>query len=256
MPLYKAVGFGVFVVVLLVGGVMIVRPSSLEAVPVLGSWSLKWQGLTPAQTPREALDKFQALAKKRDYKHMLMYVSGPYAEELKIGADPGTALAKAVDDLNHTLETFQLKAEKVTLLLGYLEPLAADIKILNFTYKDGDTQATATLIPVISGKDVTINDFLNVKQTWSCDPLMLQTLMPGDFPAEWNGYVEVKKEASGWKVVPPVTPRLRQTVVRLRERYGNYVRFLDRLKSDIKNDKAVVSEVENELKKYLRKEAK
>jgi hypothetical protein len=212
------------ILALALGGALLARPSAFETYPVLGSWALQWQGLTPAKTPQEALDKFQMLVKKRDYKHAVMYCSGPYADELRSGAEAGTDLARGIDELNQALDAAKLKAEKVKILLAYLEPLPAEIKIKKLEHKEGESQATAALDFIVGGEDFSPSSKLEVERNWKCDQLMLLTLLPGTEGKQWNGSFDLKREGSGseegWKVVLPVFPRLRQTVSRLKDRPG------------------------------------
>jgi hypothetical protein len=228
-------------------------PASFEGYPVVGSWALSLQWLGPAKTPQEALDKFSMLVKKRDYKHALLYCSGPWADEVRGATEPATALAVAIDNLNHALDTFKVKADKVRVVLALLEPLPAEVKVEKLEHKAGENQAKATLTLVVSGKDVSPSEVAVIQREWKCDPLMLLTLVPA---LDWKGGVDLKEESGeGWKIQLPALDRLKKTVPRLKERSANYVRFLEQIKADVKTGK-VVADIESELKKRLDEEAK
>ncbi len=95
MQVLRLIFLLLFLGVLALGAIFLFSPGTLDDVPVLGPWALMWQGAAPAKTPQEALERFRDLVKKRDYKHALLFCSGPYVEEVRGGAEPATALAKS-----------------------------------------------------------------------------------------------------------------------------------------------------------------
>ncbi len=151
-----------------------------------------------------------------------------------------------------------MKVEKTRALLAILQPMPAEVNFAKLKHKDSENQATATLEPKVLGKDFTqesLTKTLLELREGDCDPSMVLTLWPTD---KGTLTVDVKLEGSGeagWKILIPTSPRLKKTVPRLKDRYGNYVRFLEEITRDVKGGKTA-ADVESELKRRLKEEAK
>lgn len=247
MQASKALIIVIVVGVIVAFGVFLIFPGTRP--DFVKKWFLTARGVTPAQTPRDALEKFSERIKERDYETAVLYCGGDYAAEMRIGAPNGTKLAKAIDDVLHNMETVGIRSDKAKFVLALLAPFPAEMKIKTLDFKEGSDKATADLEFVIDGK-VTQN--VQFSDNWQVDPKIFMALFPKPL---WNGRVELKLEGDGkekgWKIHMPVSPQLRESVSTLKTSAGNYVRGLENLKYAIKHEAATKADMENQLRKQL-----
>jgi len=207
------------------------------------------KGLTPAQTPREALEKFTERIKARDYVNASRYCGGPYAEEMKISGEAGHNLAVAVDNVMSAMDTKNLNSATAKLVLALLQPFPKDVKIKDVKWKEGEDKATALLECEVAGGSAEKAHFT---ENWRVDPRIFLALFP---KPGWTGLAELRLEGDGkekgWKIHLPVSPALRETAAQLKTDAGNYVQALNGFSRDIKNNPYTVDNLVNELKKSL-----
>jgi hypothetical protein len=258
MPAWK-----LLVALVIVGGLGLIGWAYYDpfgAPGPLQKWGLNMHGVTPAKTPREALDKFADQIKKREYKYASMYLTGKYAEEFKLGATGGKKLADAIDEMNHNLEVAGINSEKCKYVLGLLMPFPAEFKITKEPeQKEGQTTANAVLEFQIEGQPS--SKYVNFSgDVWGVDRDMLMALYPISLNpkvvALWNGKVNLRDDGAGWKIDFELNDAqlqyLRESKIKkLRAEGGNYVRALDNLKYSIKHDSDTKVNVENNLKRQL-----
>jgi hypothetical protein len=247
MQASKALVILVVVGVIVAFGVFLFAPNLRPAF--VDKWFKTAQGITPAKTPREALEKFHERIKARDYKNAALYVGGPYAEEMKISGDAGTELANAVDNVLTAMDNKNLNSPQAKLVLALLQPFPKDMKIQDVKHKEGEDKATAQLEFDIGGVSLSEARF---KENWNVDPRIFLALFPK--PA-WTGLAELKLEGDGkdkgWRIQLPLTPPVRESASYLKANYGNYVSALNGFSRDIKNNPYTVDNLVNELKKAL-----
>jgi hypothetical protein len=204
-------------------------------------------GYGPAKTPQEAVDKFRAAIKDRDYYAASTYCTGDYAEQMRKASTPATKLGTAIDNLIHNMDQEGVKSDKVQFALKLLEPFPTTIKLAELNWKEGQTNATARLVEDTGRPlQLTVNDF----NDWKVDMTFCRALVR-DIPPE----VRLLQEGSGdkkcWKFDFQVTPNLRNSVDNLKDKYQNYVRALDKLKYELKRDTATKADLERRLREEL-----
>jgi hypothetical protein len=228
------------------------RPAMVQA------WFLKAQGYTPAQSPNDALTKFQKAIKERNYDAALVYLDGDYADEFKRGSKGGKKLATAIDDLIHNVKEFaEMKSKSSEIILRYLDPWPEFRFQLD--HKEGANVAAAMIaIDVSSGEALNTSDFKHL-QGWNFEPKIIMSMVPLEFYSvdlkRGIGIpVELKSDGNkdrGWRIYFPQSPVLHEKVTYLAEYYGNYKRAMENLKYSIKHDAATKESFENDLRKEL-----
>jgi hypothetical protein len=248
MQATKAILLVVVLGAIVATGVFYFFPNTRPAI--VEKWFNRAQGITPAESPRDAIEKFRDRIAKRDYKNSVLYLTGDYKEEMRIAAEPATELGKAIDDVQHAMKEYKVDSDKTQFVLGVLDPFPTDIVIKDVHHKEGEDHATATLEVRVSSKPMTDPRGWEVAQ-WKIDPNMLIAL----YPVPWNGVVNLKQEGEGkekgWKIEFPVSEILRTKAGTLKKNSGNYVRALTQFKNEIKNDPSTKSATEQQLKKLL-----
>jgi hypothetical protein len=264
MPAWKALLIVVILAAVVAAGVFYFAPDARPEF--VKAWIRKGQGLTPAKTPDEAIDKFKKAIKARDYEAASLYCTADYAEQMRKCAKAANRLGKAIDDLLYNVEDVAaINTPKGKLVLALLEPFPLD-----FHYeisKQSEDSALVT-IHVEDPKETKTADYISNLQAAEgmVDPRIQRVLVPRvDFPPVVPMKHEGEKEKS-WKIDFPVTaafvwvrpglspinyPGMREQVEYLRANYGNYVRALENLKYRIKHEAATKLDFENDLRKEL-----
>jgi hypothetical protein len=235
---------GLIIVVAVVGGagyVLLFEREWLFGLFKKGIQQAK--GYTPAKTPQEAMDKFKAAVKERDYESAALYCGPDYAEQLRKAAPVATPLAKAIDELLHNMDMEAVKSEKTQFVLKLLEPFPKDITIIDIKEQPGKGKAVAQL-----GEDVTRPPHFT--ENWKIDLRVLRALTRGLQPL-----VELKQEGDGdnkyWRIYFPVSADLRTAVDQLKDKGMNYKKALDKVKFEIKRDAATKVDLEKRLKEEM-----
>jgi hypothetical protein len=204
------------------------------------------RGYTPAQTPDEALTKFRDAIKARDYNTAASYCGPEYGEQMRKAAKAAQALAEEIDNLNSIVEKKDFNSEKVRWVLSYLEPFPPDFKVVEVKKKSDDLA-----IAIIDPENTVLKD-TNQAAFWqnTLDPRIMRSLAKG-----LTNDVELKREGDGkeksWKIFFPVTPDLRITVEHLNDKYKEYVKVLETLKFQVRNEPMTHDDMENRLKNEL-----
>ena len=210
-----------------------------------GKMRLDAKGYKPATTPREALDHFRDAVKNRDYDAAATYCGGDYAEIMRKASKPAASLGESIDNLVTNMDSNGIKSYRTKLVLMLLEPFPTNFKVTQIK-EQGEDRAYATLVED-TGAPLKLDGRY---ENWNLDPLMLRSLARG-IPQQ----VELRREGAGdqkiWKIYFPVTPVLNLSVDELCDKYQNYVRALDKVKYEVKNDPVTKSDVERRLKTEL-----
>ena len=132
------------------------------------------EGYNAAKTPDEARDKFRTAVKDRDYEAAAVYCTADYADQLRRGAIAATALAKAIDNLEHQMEVNGVKSDKVRLVLRLLEPFPREVK-LSSVEKKGDDKALVNMEEDFGG----LQPVNFTQEQWKVDLLVFRALAGG-----------------------------------------------------------------------------
>jgi hypothetical protein len=210
-----------------------------------GKMTREAKGYTPAETPREALDKFREAVANRDYDAAATYCGGDYAEVMRKSAKAAEELGKAIDNLQSNMDAQGVQSDRARLVLMVLEPFPTKFKVGEIK-QQGEDRAYATVLED-TGAPLRLDGRY---ENWNLDPLMLRSLARG-----LTQHVELRREGQGdkkyWKIYFPVTPILNLSSDQLVQKYQNYVRALDKVKYEVKNDPVTKSDVERRLKAEL-----
>jgi hypothetical protein len=236
---------GLLLILALIGGigyVLVFRWDDVDDV-------VHYARYTPAKTPAEAFEKFQAAVKARDFKLAAYYCGNDYAEQMRKAAKSGQRLGKAVDNLRSVLELENLKSDNVVFILGQLEPFPAETHLATLDYKEGSDRALVTITEETSKLKP---EAAKAVGTWSVDRSLFRSMTQG-FPV--NTPYEFRLEGQGskasWKILFPVTTDLRVATDKLRDHGSNFARALDKVKAEVKNDPTTKSDVEKRIKEEL-----
>jgi hypothetical protein len=218
------------------------RPDFVE------NWFRKARGITPAQTPTEALEKFRDCIRKRDYRSSVIYLGGEYAEYMRRDAKVAKQLGNAIDDLLHNVdEVAHINSPVGKLVLLQIDPFPKD-----FDYnleKSSDDEHAVAVLRDRSGEGLQFEK----REYWgNIDRRIIRSLVPESPP--WTGVVEIKNDGAkdkGWKIYFPVTPDLQARADYLKQNYGNYLRALENIKYAIKHEAATKADFETQLRKQL-----
>jgi hypothetical protein len=229
-----------FVALLVAAGLFLFVPGSRPGF--VKGWIRQAQGLGPAKTPKEALERFQKAVQKRDFETAATFCTADYADQMRRASKGATTLATAADGLLHNLEhVSHLNSPEAKALVRYLQPFPGD-----FTYqiqhKDGEPTARATLVLDVGPRP---------QKTYDVDPRIFLSFVPDTIDA-----VVLKAEGDKdkvWKIDFPVTTYLRDKVDYLKDNYGNYARALDNLKDAASRDSAAKADFESQLSTELHK---
>jgi hypothetical protein len=278
MPAWKALLFIVVVGAIAAFGLFLFVPGVRPGI--VKSWFRSAQGLKPAKTPNECMDRFAQCIKKRDYETAAdLYCGGEYREEMQKGAKAATQLGEAIDDLwNAAFDVTKLNAPIAKTVLILIDPFPKEVKVKEIKHKEGEDKAQA-LITI--GLDQ-LPDLKEIKQVtgYDYDSKIERSLLPPDVmvnsctPELGGHWVELRNEGEkekSWKVYFPVTgdipvvtgtfvrpglsvlPGLRDKVSYMRQNYGNYVQAMKNLKYAVKHEAVAKSEFESQLRSELSK---
>jgi hypothetical protein len=242
------------------------RPAFVKA------WLRQASGFTPAKTASEAVEKFREAIRKRDYETAALYTGGEYKQYLEMGAEKGTKLGNAIDDLVSNVDTVGINSPDSKFVLFNLEPFPKDFEFNltpSISARDYDVLSKAFPNEFPAGQMKSLGDKVAVGVI-KLTPVGLgeakpgrMNLNPGDpkitmafvpLGPAWDGIVGLKEEGNdketGWKIFVPLLD-VRQKVDYLKQNGGNYVRGLENVKYAIKHDAAAKSDFERELVKQI-----
>jgi hypothetical protein len=210
------------------------------------------RGFTPAQTPTECVDRFRDAIKARDYDTAATYCTGDYAEQMKKGAKAASALAAAIDSYLAQVEKRDYSSETAKFIVSYLEPYPSDFK---YDLKPkGEDRAYVLIDPdnkILQGQDAA---------GWrgTLDPRIMRTLDPArEFmlanlptkPVELQLTTDGKEKS--WKLNFEVTAPLRLSVEFLNGHYKDYVKTMEKLRSEVMYDPMTKVDMEQHLRTEL-----
>jgi hypothetical protein len=247
---------------------------------VVQGWIDQANGLTPAESPNDAFEKFRKCIRERNYKSATKYVAGDYKEYFSMAAKPASKLADAVDDLQYTInEVVHLNSPDSNYVLECLQPFPKDFEFkVERPIPDAKYKALSQMMPnefpigeikalgdhcalaIITFKIAAPGDAKSGHMNFnSFDSKGFLCLVPNSTIApagiKWDGVVALKEEGNekdkGWKIHFPLTDDVRQKVDYLKKSYGNYVQGLKNVKYAVKRDAASKNEFETELSKQL-----
>src|SRR5262249_18817337 len=110
----------VLLVVLVVGS--IAAAGTFYFVPTtrvgpVKEWFYKIEGYGYAQTPNEAIDRFQKALQKRDYEAAARFCGGEYNEWIRKMTRDATKLSKGVNNLSDAMKKHGIKSDKCATAL-------------------------------------------------------------------------------------------------------------------------------------------
>lgn len=240
----KAIVLVVLVAIVLAAGVFTFLPGTRPAI--VKSWFRTAQGMTPAKTPTEALDKFREAIKKRDYETAAEYCDKDYREQLLKVSKQSQKLGEAIDSLAYNMDKNGVVNQKVKYVLRLLEPFPKTFKVLDV--KESGKQATAEITedePMPKLDTPLEADFFNKHGN------MIGALLPNAPGVVWSTVPLVKDETGHWKIQVPVTTRLRLSVDTLKDNATNYANAISQVRDEVKNNPVTKEGVWSELSRRL-----
>jgi hypothetical protein len=229
-------------------------------------------GFTPAKTPAEAVEKFREAIRKRDYETAALYTGGEYKQYLEMGAEGGTKLARAVDDLLDNMNTVAINSPDSKYVLATLEPFPKDFK---FDLTQGVTQNDYNTLSKFFPTEFPPGQMKTIGDKMAVGMLKFEIAKPGEAKSgrvnlnvvdqkifmslvpvakNWDGIVGLKEDGNeketSWKIFIPLLD-VREKVDYLKQNYGNYVRGLENVKYAVKHDAATKEDFERELVKQI-----
>jgi hypothetical protein len=213
--------------------------------PVVKNWFRQASGFAPAKTPTEALDKFREAVKKRDYETAAEFCDKEYKEQLRKVAAGAKKLGDSIDSLAYNMDKHGVVNPKTKLMLRLLEPFPKTFKVLDV--KEKDDKATARI-----GEDDPIPqlDSPIPQDFYTKHRHMIGALLPNEIGLSWES-VDLVKEKDGWKIVVPVTSRLRVSVDHLKDNATNYANGIKQVSDSVKNNPSTKEQVQSELERVL-----
>lgn len=209
------------------------------------------RGYKKAETPQVAADMFKKAIEKREYDMAAFYCTAGYAEQLNRGAEAGSKLATALDNLTYQMKERSLTRDEVKLILYQLDPFPKDIQI-TVSKEAGDT-AEATLVfsgPSISGDNPSTGG-------WALKPEIFMVFVRSMKSPKPNVVVvPMKKENGEWKFDFASDNALQLRVGYLNDKYKNYVNPMEIVTQEVKNDPSTRENVTARLKSLLESAAK
>lgn len=211
-------------------------------------------GYKKADTPQVCAEMFRKAIREREYDIAADYVTQPYAEQLKKGAEPGKELGKSIDNLTDQLNSRGLMRDELQLVLFALDPFPKEVEI---TTAD-ETTSTPKAVLVIAAPKVGASTANSGK--WNLKPEMLNTLVPtlgADRVMRTNKIsFPMKKDGEVWKIDVSADTNLQTSVTTLKDKYKNFVNPLDDVKENLKTDATTKENVAGELKRMLEQASK
>ncbi len=206
------------------------------------------QGYTPAQKPKEALEKFLDAIKNRHYDGAARYCSGDYADQLVALHIPASTLGEKAERLGRYLKEKQFDSEKTTELLYWLEPFPGPWKIKEVIHKEGEDFAVGIMIPDFSPPPTHITP----QESKRLDGRIVQVLV-------WNGTINIlgkikieleeKKGVKSWFLKLPEINQ--ESYMYLKERYKSYGAGLDQMHEDVRTGRHLRNVIFTLLLDYL-----
>lgn len=243
MPAIKLAGLILVGLVVLAAGLFTFVP--VTRPPIVKGWFRAAQGMAPAKTPTEALDRFRAAVKKRDYETAAEFCDKDYREQVLKAAKPAQKLGEAIDSLAYQMDKNGVVNQKVKYVLRLLEPFP---KSYRYDVKEKGNRAVAVLAddePLPKLESPLEGDFF-VKHG-----NMVMSLMPNAPGEAWSAVELVKDDAGVWRLQVPVTTRLRLSVDALKDNATNYANAISQVRDEVRNNPVTKEQVWNELSKRL-----
>lgn len=243
MPAIKFAALVILGLVVLAAGLFTFVPSVRP--PIVKGWFRAAQGMSPAKTPTEALDRFRAAIKKRDYETAAEFCDKDYREQMLKVAKQAQKLGEAIDSLTYQMDKNGVVNQKVKYVLRLLEPFPRSFK---YDVKEKGNRAVATLAddePAPKLESPLEADFLTKHGN------MIMTLMPNSPLETWQAVELVKDDTGVWRLVVPVTTRLQLSVNALKDNATNYANAILQVRDEVRNNPVTKEQVWTELSRRL-----
>jgi hypothetical protein len=202
-------------------------------------------GTGPARTPSEALARFRAALRDRDYETAGTYCGGDYGETFRRAAPAAHALGSALDDFRRTLDSSGALSDRLRSVLSLLEPFPPDCQAQP-ARRQGTDRAYAVLLEA-DGSPLRPDGRV---EGWDLDPFLVRSLTRG-----LSMHVELRAEGPGddriWKLHFPTDPTLGANADRLIARAPGCVRALEQTKEAFVAEPPGQADVETRLRKEL-----
>ncbi len=211
-------------------------------------------GFKKADTPQVCGEMFRKAIREREYDIAADYVTQPYAEQLKKGAEPGKELGKSLDNLTEQLNSRGLMRDELQLVLFALDPFPKDVEVTTADETTSTPKATLLITaPKVGGSTASSGK-------WALKAEMLNTLVPtlgSDRILRTNKITfPMKKDGEVWKIDVPADTNLQTSVTTLKDKYKNFVNPIDDVKENLKTDATTKENVSGELKRMLEQASK
>ncbi|MFO0881318.1 MAG: hypothetical protein U0840_28800 [Gemmataceae bacterium] len=243
MPAGKAIILVVIGALVLATGLFAFVPSTRP--PIVKAWFRKARGFAPATTPTEALDRFREAIKIRDYETAAEFCDKEYREQILKVAGGATKLGEAIDSLTHNMDKNGVVNPKTKYMLRLLEPFPKTFKVLSVKENGNTAVAFIGEDDIIPKLDSPVQQDFFTKHRH-----MLGALLPNEVGIAWDR-VDLVKEGDVWKIVIPVTTRLRLSVDTLKDNATNYANAIYQVRDEVKNNPVTKEGVQSELERRL-----
>jgi hypothetical protein len=271
MPATKALFF-VLLLGAIVGSIVVFFFPDLRP-GIVQNWMDTAAGITPADSPTQAIEKFRDCLKSRDYRGAAKYLGGDYGECFSHVTGPASKLAGSVEDLMSTIQTVGINAPDGKYVIDNMQPFpkefdfsvtkelkGEDYRTLTVAFPKefpsdqhkalGDKVALARITPKLLKAGDSNAGKMN---TGSMDRRIFLALVPLKW--KWDGFVGLKDDGDdkqkNWKIYIPLSADVNESADYLKQNYGNYTQALKNVKNEIKRDAATKSTFEAELSKEL-----
>lgn len=217
----------------------------------LGSMVDSASGYPEATTAKECVDLFRKAIKERSYKMAAKYVTTPYGDELRKGADAGYELGKEIDDLVSRMKNDGVMTDEMRLVIFYYDPFYPDI---NPTLSNEQNESAMAQIR-FEGLSMP-NTQTRAFENWQLDG-RAQRGLSVNMPLPGGGInVPMKKENNVWKLDFKVTPAQQLATTFLNDHYKDYVNPFRILSGEIKRDPTTKENVKTRMKELLEEAAR
>jgi hypothetical protein len=163
--------FIILIVIALIGACL-VSYFDLVQVPVLSETAWKIKGYGPADTPDDALEKFNKALEDRNYKAASRYLDGDYQVQFRKQAKMAEKLGKTIDNFRSVAKDFGVNANKIEELLLVLERFPKRINTKDIKKTD-DSSAVAVITSEggsrLVGPEVKVLKLKKVEGRWVLD---------------------------------------------------------------------------------------
>lgn len=206
------------------------------------------RGFEEAKTPKEAADLFRKAIKERKYDMAAKYCTPKYAEILRSGDEAARKLGKAIDNLSYQLTEQSVMTDEMRVVLYGFDPFAKDISIT--VGNESDREALATIAP----EGIKFVGQNSPFSTWKIDLGFWGAFTAGPMFVPLK--VKIVKEGEVWKLDFSTPPPVQLSVSRLNEKYNVYVKKMEIMSTEIKNQADTKENALKRLKELLEDAAK